>query len=471
MIKISPKQADFIRALQSGKFMTLVLGGGANSGKTIVILAVLNEICKKFPNVRVGVFRKSDKTLRLNTIPSYRKVLKLSNTTGVEISNMIARYGNGSEMVFNWADITKDPDCDNLKGGEYTIIYFNEAPQISKKYYEIAKTRIGRWNDVKTLEGHNGRIKPMIILDFNPTYEWPREFHDMWVEKTLPPEIYYQNSTIDDNIYAPRECFEVLETLPEAEYKRYRLGEWDYLADPAQLITYEMYKNCRILKEDLNLAELGGDELLAIDPTDEGKDRTVLTYIRGCTAYEYEVLYRHDEIKTAHLAMERCTERGTKATIIDSIGVGAGCANTMAYKDFYVVKFIAGEKPITDDEFYKFKNKRAEAGWLLRKAMKDEQFFLLHTQEVQKEMLAIHYLTDDRTIQIEGKDQIRKRLGYSPDHYDSIVMGNYLCKLYENSEVFSRILNQQAEYAKTDGIADKYERENDEDVENKYRDI
>src|SRR5690242_14600206 len=106
---------------------------------------LIHAICTAIPGVRVGVFRKSEKNLKVNTIPSYKKVLAMHEVS-IPIVDMTAKYPNGSEILFLWADITKDPDCNNVKGGEFTLLFFNEVNQIDQKYIEVGKTRVGRWN-------------------------------------------------------------------------------------------------------------------------------------------------------------------------------------------------------------------------------------------------------------------------------------------------------------------------------------
>lgn len=461
-MKITEKQEELFNAYKSGKYNILALGGGTSSAKTIGILALFNHICNEIPNVRIVVFRKSEKNHKQNTIPSFRKILQFSNTKDVIIRDMEARYPNGSVILFNWADITKDPNVDNVRGLECSIVFFNEANQMDKQYFDIAKTRVGRWNDIKCEDGE-GRIKPAIFLDFNPNNAWVKgEFYDKYMDDALPKGTFFQLSLPTDNPFNNADYLKMLETLPLNEYKRYVLGNWEYDDNPAQLITYEMYKDCRITQEELDgmidRDELKGDALLSIDPSDEGKDSTAFTYLKGKVFYKYEKDQKLDEIKAAHLAKERIVEHNIVHTIVDSIGVGAGTAKTLIYANYLVYQFVAGEKPVTEEEFYHFKNKRAEAGWWLRKSMKELNIFFLHNSEVQKQLLSIEYETDDRVIKIAPKKLIKKKLGYSPDYYDSIVMGNYLRLIHEGIIQEQEMIENLDNYVTTsEDMAEKYD--------------
>lgn len=441
-----------------------------NSAKTVGIFLLFDTICKVAPNTRIAVFRKSEKVLKLNSIPSYKKALVITGTKDVNIKDMKAKYSNGSEILFLWADISKDPDCDNVKGGEYTIVFFNEANQVSQKYFEIAKTRVGRWNEFVDKDGKIGKIRPALFLDFNPTKEWPKElFYDKHLDGKLPADTYFQLSLPVDNKFRDKSTDELMKSLPEEEYNRYWLGKWDYDDNPAQLITYEMYRNCKVDEDQIAEMQLTGSGLLSIDPSDDGKDSTAFSYMKQNTIYKYEVDRKLDEIKAAHLAKLRVAEHNIETIIVDSIGVGAGTLKTLEYDGYNVYGFVAGGIPLTGTtsekgkkahtkDFYSYKNKRSEAAWLFRLAFQEQSISILHTPEVQKQILAMSYAIDDRVIKLAPKAETRKKLGYSPDLYDSIVMLNYLNMIKDNIVNIRDLEERPNEYLSTsEDMLEKYD--------------
>lgn len=463
------KQKEVFKAVKSNKYRVFGLGGGANSGKTIIALAIFHLLAQTFPGTRWAVVRKSDRVLRRNTIPSFRKMLRfIGETNPPKIVWETARYPNGSEILFVWADITKDPDLHRVRGLEVAGILFDEGDEVDRGYFDISFTRIGRWN----IDSYGNRAPAIVMVTCNPNKSWPKDvFYDRANENRLPSDWFFQLSLPSDNPTVTKETWNLYKNLPEEYYNRYVKGLWDYDDDPAQLITYQMYKNVRVYKDDLDLKTLKGPEIFSIDPMDEGKDRMVMAFMRGDTIYDYEEKRKYDEIKAANLAKERYRERNASNIIVDAIGVGAGTANTLKHDDFPVYKFIAGGKPVTSERFFKFKNRRAEAGWLLRRDIRDENIQILHIPEVQKQLLAIKYKTDDKTIVIEPKAVIKKRLGYSPDYYDAITYVNYLRSVVGGNLITSKIIAESKNEDDSDNeetMEGKYGISGLEDLESKY---
>lgn len=418
------KQIELLSAYKSGKFNIFALGGGAGSAKTIGILFLLDSICEVIPNARIAVFRKSEKNLKNNTIPSFKKLHKMLGKN-IPIRDMKAKYPNGSEMLFLWADITKDPDCDNAKGGEFTIAYLNEANQIDQKYFEILKTRVGRWN---TFEVNDQKIKlnPAIFLDFNPSDNWVKnEFYDLFTNEKLPKNIYFQLSLPSDNPYLETEYWDMLKTLPESEYNRYVKGLWDYGDDPNQLIQWEWLKPC--LNENIEMP-INGRNVLSIDPAREGDDKTVFCYGKENKFYRFEEFSKQDPTKSGMVAIERMAEHKIKANsiIIDSVGLGAGTVDILRHKGYNPHQFIGGAEPKSKIEFFNFKNLRAEGYWYLREAIRKGDIEIIDNKTLQKDLISIRYFSDEKVIRIESKEQIKKRLHKSPDYGDALMMANFL---------------------------------------------
>ena len=412
----TPKQKELFAAAKTGNYKIFVLGGGTGSAKTIGILMYLHLVAKYCPGIRIFVFRKSEKNLRQNTIPSYKKAASYLGDH-VEILGMSSNYSNGSEIVFQWADITKDTDVDNAKGGEYAIAYFNEANQIDKKYIDIALTRVGRWNKF-TLGNDKYFFKPMLFLDCNPTNNWVKsEYYDKYISGTLDKDVYFQESVPSDNPFLPPEFFELLKKLPPEEYKRYVENDWNYGDDPQQLIKWEWLKDCLYYPEDLT------PEALGIDVAREGDDRTVFAYRNKQDIQGLEIFKGNDTIQTAMIAIERMKEHkiGYDNVSVDVVGVGGGVVDFMRHQGYRVNDYNSGNST-EGDGYNLYKNQRAKSYWQLREALQNGTVRIVQNDDLVKELLCIKYFVKDKFIQIESKADIKKRLGYSPDLADAVVI-------------------------------------------------
>lgn len=110
-------------------------------------------------------------------------------------------------------------------------------------------------------------------------------------------------------------------------------------------------------------------------------------------------------------------------------GYGGGVVSYLQDNDFTVSGFDARRKSTarTDDNQLGFVNKRAEAYWRLREALDPGQdggspLALPPGNGLLADLAAARWKMTSRGIQIELKEEIKKRLGRSPDRADAVVM-------------------------------------------------
>lgn len=416
-----PKQKQFVKELKSKRFRYLCYGGAVSGGKTILTAGILHTMAMDYPKTRYAIFRKNFSTLKKTSIPSFKKVVELdhANDKVIVLTNK-ATYSNGSEILFIEADISKDPDLDKLKGLELTAALLEEANEMDYRVFNILKTRVGRWNEI---EGKT--IPHFMLLTCNPADNWVKEnFYTPWHEGLIKEPYYFLQAYPQDNPHNSPEYLKSLEDLPEAEYQRYVKGNWDFADDPNQLISYEWLRNCQVDKYEIKT----GRTILAIDPAREGDDKTVFCYINEDCNYKFEEFSKIDTTQTGLLAIERARELKISPSdiIVDVVGVGGGVVDTMRSNRFQPVSFIGGAKAESSPSFFTFSNKRAEAYWFLREALRKADIDIVQNEKLKKDLLSIRYSVTEKEIKIESKDAIKKRLGKSPDYADALSMAMWL---------------------------------------------
>lgn len=178
-MSLTARQQEAIEAFRSGQFLYHCSAGSTGSGKTFNYLALLNLLCLNISDVRFAVIRKSETNLKQTTIPSFEIMKHRTSTQDASKRiGMSMKYRNGSEILFTWADITKDADLNRVKGLEVTGALIEEANEIDERYFHILKTRIGRWN--------NHKCPQFILLTLNPSYGWVKDiFYDPYKAGTL----------------------------------------------------------------------------------------------------------------------------------------------------------------------------------------------------------------------------------------------------------------------------------------------
>ena len=118
-----------------------------------------------------------------------------------------------------------------------------------------------------------------------------------------------------------------------------------------------------------------------------------------------------------------------ESIIIDCVGEGAGVFSRLkeqGINNAYNFKNSLGAKGLTDKtEARKFLNMRAYTYWALRDALNpqfDSKLCLPPDDELKAQLVEIKYIIrSDSSIQIEGKDDIKKRIGVSTDKADAVA--------------------------------------------------
>lgn len=164
---------------------------------------------------------------------------------------------------------------------------------------------------------------------------------------------------------------------------------------------------------------------LGVDVARYGDDESMAYRNRGGVIREEWKGYKTSTMETVgHIAKLLDRWKGWLPCVVDTIGVGAGVADRLSELGYDVVQFNAAAAA---SEPTRFKNARAEAYWIFRELMEEGLIDLDPADEdLANELQAIHWSIDSGgRIQIEKKDDIRKRIGRSPDRADAAVMSVY----------------------------------------------
>jgi hypothetical protein len=174
---------------------------------------------------------------------------------------------------------------------------------------------------------------------------------------------------------------------------------------------------------------------IGVDVADTGEDQTVIAKLYGTRVGELEY---YDEKGAVGEGLEATVGHVWKATgygaaqvpvVVDSIGVGAGVVGQLRTKGANVVGFNASEGTDWTDESteLRFLNKRSAAWWNLREILHPDNatpIALPPDEKLIGDLASPKWLpiTSGGKLRLEPKDQIRKRLGRSPDSGDALVM-------------------------------------------------
>lgn len=434
----TPKQAEFIQKMLSGRYNYLATGGGIRGTKTFTTMAALIVLCRVFPGSRWAVVRKDLPTIRRNTLPSWEKIRPSTFMGPVNKTTWTSTATNGSQVIFFPESLTEDPELNRWKGLEVNGFLLEEANELSERSYYKAIERAGAWIIPRSEDNpFPKQPAPIILFTFNPCDNWPRAtFYDPHQKGALKEPFYYLPATLADNPFLPQTYKDSLKNLPDREYQTFVLGKWGLMDDPSQLISLSWVLNAQTVEPTRGPRKLG------VDVARYGDDQTVFAFLSSPNTLER--LEAHSGLsidRTAELTMLYTGNRNSdhwwcdpEYTNVDGVGMGAGVVDICRSRGAMVQDLIAGAKAVeredTDGDklVLKFKNLRSQMWWEFREKLRLGLFSLPKELDpkLMSDLTAPRYTIEkDKMIQVESKDKIKQRLGRSTDYGDSVVQAAF----------------------------------------------
>jgi Terminase large subunit, T4likevirus-type, N-terminal len=239
-------------------------------------------------------------------------------------------------------------------------------------------------------------------------------------------------SRVEDNPYLMASGYKtVLQNLPEP--LRSKMLHGDFSAgmedNPWQVIPTAWVDAAMARwteqKPDLPLSALG------VDIARGGIDKTTIAKRYG---FWFPPLKKYPGVQTpdgpAVAVVVLVEHEGEAAINMDIIGVGgSGYDHVKSVKPNCTVPMNGAEKSTARDRSGQlhFRNKRAEWHWKLREALDPatgDDLALPPDRELRADLIAPRWKLSAQGIQIEEKDEIKARLGRSPDSGEAVIYAN-----------------------------------------------
>jgi len=178
--------------------------------------------------------------------------------------------------------------------------------------------------------------------------------------------------------------------------------------------------------------------VMGVDVARFGDDETVLCIRRGNIILDMQAYRKIDTMETCGKVISAMRRFGIKAqdVKVDDTGVGGGVTDRLREQGHHVKAVNFGEKAQDSKAYH---NLRAEIFWALRKALSPESDNRLSIPKiagkVKAQLSALKYKHDSQgRIQIEAKDDYKKRVGRSPDWADALAIS--YAKPHIQEEIF-----------------------------------
>jgi hypothetical protein len=402
-----------------------LIGGAMGGSKTYSGCAEIIALSVQFPGNRCAILRKTRTVLKRTTLVTFFNVCPPEIIRNYNKSDLEVTLINGSVILFLEADESKDPLFEKLKSLEIGAYFIDEASEVARGAHQALAGRL-RWSAAK--DNFYG------ILASNPEQCWLKE--DFPVCSSSKPK---QNHAFfkflpAHNPFLPKDYINNLRSVLDANQQlKYIEGSWDITDDPLQLIPFTALKNKIATQEEIDNAV--GEEALGVDVGELGNDKSILAFMRGSVGVaveRYEKL-RIDEISEIVKARIIARKINANKVGIDAIGVGAGVWGNLVGAGIQAQRIISGEAASKDYQRYfkeqQFANLRAQMWWKLRMEVLDQESNIRvpYIQSLVQDLTAPRYKhASERKILVEPKEDIKKRIGRSPDDGDAFVMANFV---------------------------------------------
>ena len=178
---------------------------------------------------------------------------------------------------------------------------------------------------------------------------------------------------------------------------------------------------------DAGRPDLPGPHTDGVDVARSGEDSTVIAIRRGPVLVELRRSSKEDTMQTTGRVKGHLDTDPAATAMVDVIGIGAGVLDRLREQDCRAEPFnaSAGTKNTDVTGELGFPNTRSAAWWLMRELLdpsRDPDVALPVDDELLGDLTAPKWkILSGGKIQVEHKDDIRKRIGRSTDAGDATV--------------------------------------------------
>lgn len=260
-------------------------------------------------------------------------------------------------------------------------------------------------------------------------------FYDIHTRKAGLEDWWTRHVTVDEAIAAGRISRAWFEQRglqwgkDSAVYANRALGEF-HTSDSDGVIPLEWVEAANVRWTDWDEAgrpEQPGPHRLGVDVAREGSDKTVLASLTGEVLVELRHYSKQPTTATTGVVVGVLNGDPTMVAVVDVIGVGGGVVDQLREQGHQVEAFNASEASEKTDRSHELRmlNTRSAAWWCLRERLDPAYgatLALPPSDSLTGDLTAPHWkVTSTGRIQIESKDDIRKRIGRSTDEGDAVV--------------------------------------------------
>lgn len=425
--------------------LRIAVASGHGIGKSACISMIIDWAMSTCEDCKVVVTATTDTQLRTKTWPEVGKWRRMSMTKDWFATTATAVASNDPDHSRDWranAVPWSEHNTEAFAGlhnkGKRIVLIFDEASGIASKVWEVAEGAL-------TDEGTE-----IIWIAFgNPTLNTGRfaecftRFRHRWITKQIDARTVEGTNRQEQEKWAE-------DWGEDSDFFRVRVrGEFPRASD-LQLIPSDWVHTAR---NRAPFSTMHDGLVMSIDIARGGSDNNVIRFRRGMDARSIpKVKIPGSETRdTTKFVTKVCTlidEHQPDAVMVDSTGVGGPVADNIRRMRPGTLVIDVNFGSASPDP--KFVNMRTYIWWQMREALR-AGMAVEDCPDLARELCAPEYTTNAKEqVALEKKDDIKKRLGFSPDDADALAISfamPIMRRPREKGENKSGVVTEWDEYA------------------------
>lgn len=427
LLGISPwgKQLDIVDSIKA--FEKTVVASCVSSGKSFIGGAIVPWWLTSHPLARVFIIAPTERQIKINLWGELTTIFNRSRIPlGGELLTLDWKLGD------NWYAKGFSPkDALGVFGihGPKDLFIFDDAQGISVELYDAFENASAS-GQAKYLFLCN----PAVVSGF--VYEavtrQRKDINLIRIEYTDTPNIIAGHVVVPGLLITEKAEQWIKKYGWDSDFVRVKLRALPPKQEPDTLIPID-WLEAAVQRE---IPEQHGPIVLGVDIARFGNDQSILcaSNARQMLPIPDEwVMQGYDTMRVTGMVVRAIKELEPEEVFLDVIGVGGGPVDRLHEMQnerppkvdpaIEINGVNVGEKAFAEDEFV---NLRSEAWWAARESLDPDNMAamaLVNDPELIGDLSSIKYkVRSDGRIEVESKEETKKRLGHSPDKGDAYVM-------------------------------------------------
>lgn len=417
------KQKDVWRLWADNTTSDIVYGGSKGSGKSYLGAGLIFGDALMYPETHYFIARKELNDIRRFTMPTIREVIinygLHAGYLQYDGRDNFYTLPNGSKVfLISAKTLPSDPLFERFGSMQMTRGWIEEAGEFEVAAKNNLIASVGRWkNDTWGISGK-------VLQTCNPTKNYLyREYYKPFKAGKLDPWKAFIQAYPGDNKKLPAGYLENLQrTLSQSEKERLLFGNWEYDDDPAALMDYDSIIS--IFTND-HIPRIG-KRFMTVDVARFGADKSIIRVWDGFRVEHKVIMEKCSTVQVADKVKELSRELYVPKSniVIDEDGVGGGVVDMVPGAR----GFIANSKAF-NKKGENYENLKSQCAYKLAEKVKNKEIYE-QEPDPMKQQIIIEDLEQikEKSVEKEGKrgiipkDQVKEKLGRSPDDGDTYIM-------------------------------------------------